>query len=146
MIILAGVLSFTAAFAFDERPNLTGVWTRGQNGNGATYKIEQRDDSLTIRFNSEFLAGSLRGGLSGTETYEVDGSERERKNDGKEIWTTALWRGQSLVILRVAKDGYRVTVTRESWTPSADGLSLVKNRRVVDMDGVNEKTEVLRRQ
>ena len=50
------------------------------------------------------------------------------------------------MILRVVKDSYHVTVTREIWTTSEDGQTLSKNVRAIDMDGVRESAEVFTRQ
>ena len=50
------------------------------------------------------------------------------------------------MILRVVKDSYHVTVTREIWTPSEDRQTLSKNVRAIDMDGVRETAEVFTRQ
>jgi hypothetical protein len=56
------------------------------------------------------------------------------------------WQGRSMVILRVVKDSYHVTVTREVWTTSEDRQTLSKNVRTIDMDGFRETTEVFTRQ
>lgn len=141
------VLACLAAAASEERPNLSGVWKHSSRDSSVQYTIEQQDAHVTIAVKSHFTAGTLGGGFIGTETYTVDGIERNSKSDkGRETWITANWQGSALVILRVTKVGYRVTVTRDAWTLSADGQMLNRNRRTVDMDGVTETTEVFEKQ
>jgi hypothetical protein len=138
---------FAAVPAFGENPNFTGVWKRGGTGNVTTYSIDHQDPSLKIAFRSEFTGGPLSGGSSGSESYTVDGVEKAGKAaNGREIWTTANWQGPSLVILRVVKDGYRVTVTREAWSLSEDGRTLTRSRRTINMDGVAENAEAFQKQ
>jgi len=133
--------------ASDEKPNFTGVWKRGQGASTAVDNIEHQDSDLKIAFTSQFTAGSMGGGLSGTVSYSTDGVERTGKTStGRQSWTTVNWQGPSLVILQVVKDGYRVTVTRETWTLSQDGRTLTKDRRTIDMDGVTENTQVFQKQ
>ena len=144
---LMATLLCVAAWASDERPNFTGVWKRGISTNNVVENIEHHDPDLKIAFKSQFIGGSLSGGTSGSESYTADGVERASKSaNGRETWTTVNWQGPSLVILRVTKDGYRVTVTRRTWTLSEDGLTLTKSSRTINMDGVTENTEVFLKQ
>jgi hypothetical protein len=146
VVLMAGFVC-VAAMASDEKPDFTGVWNRGGGASTTVNNIEHQDPDLKIAFKSQFTAGSLSGGLSGTESYTADGVERTSKaGNGRESWTTVNWRGPSLVILRVVKDGYHVTVTRETWMLSQDGRLLTKNRRTINMDGVTENTQVFQRQ
>jgi len=144
---VAGILSCMAVAAFGQNPDLIGTWTRTQTDSSAIYKIEQTDASISFNLKTHFTAGSLSGGINGTESYTPDGVERETKADtGRQRWLTVYWQGRSLVILRVVKDSYHVTVTREVWTTSEDGQRLSKNVRAIDMDGVRETTEVFTRE
>lgn len=146
-VVLTGVLFCAAALAVGENPNSTGVWKHNDNGRSTTYTIEHQDPNLTIVFRSDFSAGSMSGGLTNTETYTTDGVERERKSHtGCDSWTTVNWQGTALTILRVVKDQYRVSVTRETWMLSQDGGTLTKKRRTIAMDGVTENTEVFMKQ
>jgi hypothetical protein len=144
---LAGIFSCVAVAAFGQSADLTGTCTRTQTDSSAICKIEQTDASISFNLKTHFQAGELSGGMNGTETYSPDGIERETKTDtGRQRWLTAYWQGRSLVIFRVVKDSYHVTVTREVWTTSEDGQTLSKNVRAIDMDGVRETTEVFTRQ
>jgi len=143
---LAGIFSCVAV-AFGQNADLTGTWTRTQTGSSAICKIEQTDVGVSFNLKTHFTAGSLSGGMNGTETYSPDGVERETKADaGRQRWLTVYWQGRSLVILRVVKDSYHVTVAREVWTTSEDRQTLSKNVRTIDMDGFRETTEVFTRQ
>ena len=71
---------------------------------------------------------------------------KPKADTGRQRWLTVYWQGRALVILRVVKDSYHVTVTREIWTTSEDGQTLSKNVRAIDMDGARESAEVFTRQ
>jgi hypothetical protein len=108
-------------------------------------KIEHQDPKLEVNSTSTsyVLGGSFGGGAA---SYTTDGVEKAIKDSGTEWWTTVNWQGSALVFQRVAKSGYRVTVTREAWTLSDDGRTLTKNRRTINMDGVTENTQVYQKQ
>jgi hypothetical protein len=140
--MLSAILSAAAVSAADAKPNFTGVWKHSEDASSTIYGIGQQDPNVTISCKSEFHVGSIGSFLSGATTYIVDGIERESKiPSGRESWTSANWQGSALVILRITKDGYRVSVTRESWMLSQDGRTLSKTTRTINMDGVTENTE-----
>jgi hypothetical protein len=143
--LIPGIL-LAAGVAFSQHPNLTGGWQRGDARNAQVYSIDQQDSVLNVAFKSEYEAGSLVGGLSWSESYRIDGLEKhDNAANGRETWTTVNWQGASLVVLRVAKAGYKVTVTRDTWSLSADGQTLTRTRRTIDMDGVAENVESFQR-
>jgi len=143
---LAGIFSCVAV-ALGQNADLIGTWTRTQTDGSVICKIEQTDASISFNLKTHFQAGWLSGGTNGTESYTPDGVERETKADsGRQRWLTVNWQGRSLIILRVVKDSYHVTVTREVWTTSEDRQTLFKNVRAIDMDGVRETAEVFTRQ
>jgi hypothetical protein len=85
--------------------------------------------------------------MAGDSTYVIDGVEHASKADnGVQFWRTNSWEGSTLVFLTVRKDGYHVVVTREVWSLSDDGNTLIKAKRVIDMDGVTESTQTFVRQ
>jgi hypothetical protein len=85
--------------------------------------------------------------LMGTSEYTIDGEEKASSGaNGRQVWTTIGWEGPALFFLKIVKDGYRVTVSRETWTLSDDGNTLTKTTRVIDMDGVTESTRTFERQ
>ncbi|MBI4908433.1 MAG: hypothetical protein HY820_32710 [Acidobacteria bacterium] len=141
------ILAFAAVSAFSQTTGFTGSWKRLDGSGTVTVTITQQDSRLTMAFASRFNAGHLSGSLADTQTYTVDGSERVDKTPGgRETWTTAWWQGASVVIQRVTKSGYRVSITRDVWSLSPDKAELTRARRTIDMDGVSESTEVYRRQ
>lgn len=132
-----------AAMASDDKPSFTGVWTHSEQGSSTTDKIVHNDPNLEIAFKSQ----SYMSGVGGTEAFTTDGVERTTAGaNGRLSWLTVNWQGQSLVFLRVVKDSYHVTVTREIWMLSEDGRTLTKKFRTIDMDGVSEHTQALQKQ
>ena len=123
------------------------MWQRGDGSSTTIENVEHQDPSLKIAFKSHFTAGTLSGGMSGDVSYTIDGVEKTSKAaSGTESWTSVYWQGASLVIAKVVKDGYRVTVTRETWTLSADGRTLTKNKGTINMDGVTESSQAFQKQ
>jgi hypothetical protein len=87
------LFSCVAVAAFGQNADLTGTWTRSETGSSAICKIEQTDASVSFNLKTHFSAGSLSGGMNGTETYSPDGVEREAKADsGRQRWLTATGR------------------------------------------------------
>jgi hypothetical protein len=142
-----------AATAFGQLPDVTGKWHQvGLRGRTATEEIRFQGLDLIVKSRiaevvtpgSTLRAPTFSG--SSEQTFHLDGIERSSKNEsGPQSWRTAGWHGSELVIETVVKDGYRVTVTRESWALSEDGGTLTKSTRVVDMDGVRERTATFQR-
>jgi hypothetical protein len=139
-LALLGALLFAVAPTFGQHPDFTGNWKHSQADSGAVYTVEQQGSLLNITFKSSYQAGSLGTALSWSGAYAIDGSEQYRKAaNGAEVWTTVNWQGSYLVIQRVSKDAYRITVTREAWSLSNDGRALNITKRTVNMDGVKEE-------
>jgi len=139
--VIWGLLFLLAAPLLGQS-DLSGLWKHEEEGRSSTCTIEQQDSLVTITRDSKFTGGRLSGGMHGTWRYPADGIERAGKTEGgRETWTTVNWQGPALVSLRVVKDGYKVRVTRESWSVSADGRTLTRSTRTIDMDGVRESVE-----
>jgi len=145
-VIILGSLLLAATPGLCQHPNLSGLWERGESGNSVVYSVDHQDAVLKFSFKSSFQAGSLAGGLSGSGTYGIDGVERHTSaGNGRESWITVNWEGPTLIILRVMKDGYRVSVTREAWSLSEEGRTLTRTKRDITMDGVRESAETFHR-
>jgi len=144
--LTVAILFCVAAGMAAQTPDFTGVWLRGDGADTTRYTIDQRGGTLNLSHDSSHSAGTLSARLMGSETYIADGVERTAAGKDRESWTTVYWQGPSLVILRVVKESYRVSVTRETWSLSGDGLSLTRDRRRIDMDGVTSQTETYRKQ
>jgi hypothetical protein len=146
-VFLTGVLSCFAAMASDEKPNFSGVWTSSEAGCKRVSTIEHHDPDLKVTDDFRCTGGSIGVGGGGSDSYTVDGVEKTSTADnGRISWTSVNWQGSSLVLLRVVKDGYHVTVNREAWTLSQDGRTLTMKFRTVNMDGVTEYTRVFQKQ
>jgi len=89
----------------------------------------------------------LSSALMGTDEYSITGEEKaDNDANGRQRWTTIGWQASALVFLKIVKDGYHVTVTRETWMLSDDGNTMTRTTRVINMDGVTESTLTFRRQ
>ena len=145
--ILAGLM-VTSAWG-QTKPDFSGTWKAAGSSdqNSHIEKIVHQDPNLTVDLRTHFVNSRLSGGTSGENTYVIDGVEHASKDSkGVERWRTNSWEGAALVFLRISKDGYHVTVTREVWTLAEDGATLTKTRRVINMDGVTETKQVFERQ
>ena len=139
---------------FGQKPDFTGTWKEISGPERVRVeKIHHQDPDLKVSFEARDVPtdnSSLRGplaGLMGENEYRTDGIEQaDRSANGRQRWRTVDWQGSALVFLTVARDGYRVTVTRESWTLSDSGERLNKTIRIVDMDGVTERNVTFQRQ
>ncbi len=139
------LLSVVAAFAFDA-PDLNGVFKRGADDNSTTYTIQQQGPNFVLSVDSRLRGGRLGSSYSGSSRYTTDGVERVTKDAGREVWTTAYWQGESLVVQRIVKTGEQVSVTRDVWTLSGDRSLLTRARRTIDARGVAESSETFQRQ
>jgi hypothetical protein len=148
-IIVLALLSVVSAFG--QKPDFTGTWKLlGRSGSVTIEKIEHKDPHLQVATDSRSAPGSTaRLGFAsmGTNEYNINGEEKAYNGaGGRQRWTTIEWQGSALVFQRILKDGYHVTVTRETWTLSEDGNTLTKTTRVINMDGVTESTITFERQ
>jgi hypothetical protein len=137
--------------AFGQKPDLTGTWKQiDRSGVVRIDKIEHKDPYLKVATDTRSAPGSTAGlgfALMGTHEYNIDGEEKaDNGANGRQRWTTVGWQGSVLVFVKIVKDGYHVTVTRETWTLSDDGNTLTRTTRVIDMDGVTESTLTFERQ
>jgi hypothetical protein len=124
--------------AFGQKPDFTGTWKQvGLSDRVRIDKIDHKDPYLKVAAESS----GPSAGLFLDHDFRTDGTEQVDNNvSGRQRWRTASWQGSALVILTVIKDGYHVSVTRESWTVSGEGKTLTKTTRNINMDGVTEKT------
>lgn len=146
MLALLSVVS-----AFGQKPDFTGTWKQiDQLSLVRIDRIEQNGPYLKVAMDSRSAPGStarLGFGLMGTYEYNIDGEEKADSGpNGRQRWTTIGWQGSALVFLKIVKDGYHVTVTRETWTLSDDGNTLARTTRVINMDGVTKSTLIFERQ
>jgi len=136
------------ATASGQKPDFTGTWRQiDSSGRVRIDRIQHQDPYLKITFESKEAATSGTslqrpiGGIYGENEYRTDGTEQvDNHVSGRQRWRTVNWQGPVLVFLTVTKDGYRVTVDREIWTLTDSGKTLKKSTRMINMDGVTEKS------
>jgi hypothetical protein len=151
-VLVLAWLSVVAVFG--QTPDFTGTWKQiGLSERVTIEKIEQRDSYLRVASDSrdmparESTLARPLAALMGNVEYRTDGAEQfDTYANGRQRWRTVAWQGPALVFLTIEKDGYRVSVTRESWTLSDAGDVLTKTIRVVSMDGVSERTVTFQRE
>lgn len=143
-------LAFAASTFGQQHPNFSGTWRQaGLADRERICRIEHKDPMLTVNIDFTVMpAGGLGGSYSDKFQYRTDGSEETGTNTatGQQLWRTVYWQGAALVFLTVTKQGYRVSVTRETWSLSEDGRTLTKARRFINMDGIDEDTQIFRKQ
>jgi hypothetical protein len=136
----------SAALTFgQQRPNFTGTWKQVDVRDGErTNRIEHNDPTIKVMMATRGVAFAL----GGEDQYRTDASEEVRTNTatGRQTWRTVYWQGSELIFQTIAKEGYRVSITRESWRLSEDGRTLTKARRTINMDGVHEETQTFQKQ
>ena len=148
-IIALALLS--AVSAFGQKPDFTGTWKQiGRSGTVRIDKIEHKEPYLKVVTDTRSAPGStarLFVAFMETNEYTIDGEEKATTGaNGRQAWSTIEWQGSDLVLLKIVKDGYRVTVNRETWTLSDDGNTLTRATRVINMDGVTESALTFERQ
>jgi hypothetical protein len=154
-VLVLIALSVISAYG-QQRPDFTGTWKRVDNSSNTNRveidKIEHQDPHLKVATDTRgTIITSLPrvpSAASGHDEHEyhIEGEHAGKDDNGRQWWTTVYWQGSLLVFQSVVKDGYHVTVTWESWTLSAAGETLTKTRRIVNMDGVTEKTLTFQKQ
>ena len=145
--VVAGLI-VTSALA-QPKPDFSGTWKAAGRSDQNLHieKILHQDTSLSLHSETRFVNSRLSGGGSNDYNYVIDGVEHASKTGmGVQFWRTDSWEGSTLVFLIVRKDGYHVVVTREVWSLSDAGNTLTKAKRVIDMDGVTESTQIFLRQ
>jgi hypothetical protein len=148
-VVVLALLSVVAALG--QKPDFTGTWKQiDHSGLVRIDKIEHKDPYLKVATDARSAPGStarLSYASMGTYEYNINGEEKTHNDaNGRQSWTTIEWQGSALVLLKIVKDGYHVTVTRETWMLSDDGNTLTRTTRVVNMDGVTESTLTFDRQ
>jgi hypothetical protein len=130
--------------AFGQKPDFTGTWKQlGLSDRVRIDKIDHKDPYLKVAAE----ATGPSAGLFLDHDFRTDGTEQVDNNvSGRQRWRTVSWQGSALVFLTVLKDGYHVSVTRESWTLSDAGKTLTRTTRNINTDGVTEKAVTLQKE
>src|SRR5579859_7447718 len=120
----------TAPAIGQVKPNLSGTWkqnnAKSKLAPGApvwVQTVEQKGAELKVETT---ITGGH--GMSKREnTYTTDGKKQITKDPGGDSLTQSVeWEGNALVFLTVEKEGTHTFTSREVWTLSNDGKTLVK--------------------
>ena len=87
-----------------------------------------------------------RGERTSERTYTIGKEVTAKMPDGDEAITNAKWEGNALVIASTIKEPDGAVDTKETWTLSADGTTLTKQRHVHSAKADRDETHVLERQ
>lgn len=107
------------------------------------HKIRQKGADLRVETT---ITGS-RGVSSHENTYTMDGKKQVTKDsDGDALTRSVQWEGNTLVFLTMEKDRGQPLTTRELWTLSDHGKTLVKTRHPTGPPGVTDQKYVYDKQ
>ena len=108
--------------------------------------VAQKGDEITVHVESKGSFGSMGGMYSGEHTYPIGGPLESKKDAEGRVRSVAVsWDGPRLVFLRTTTEGANVTTERESWSVSADGTKLTKERQTTDWRGTKHERLVFQR-
>jgi hypothetical protein len=146
-VALVLVLAGSAAFAA-EPVNVSGTWKenmeKSTKSNLTSYvnKIDAAGDTITVKTTTT----GPRGERTSERTYVIGKEVTSKMPDGDEAITSATWAGNALVIVSTVKEPEGAIESRETWTLSADGKTLTKQRHSHSPKGDRDETFVLERQ
>jgi hypothetical protein len=66
--------------------------------------------------------------------------------DGDDVITKANWEGNALVVITTIKEPDGAVESKETWTLSADGMTLTKQRHAIGPKGDRDETHILEKQ
>lgn len=141
------MLVASAALAADAA-KFSGTWKenmeKSTKSNLTSYvnKIEAGDSAVKVTTTTN----GPRGERTSERTYVIGKEVASKMPDGDDVVTTARWEGNALVIVSTIKEPDGAVDTKESWTVSADGKTLTKQRHRHDAKGDRDETHVLEKQ
>ena len=151
-VFLGVTVMFLAALpaSAQDRPNFNGTWTRVVPSASSDFSyvetVAQKGDEITVHVESKGSFGSMGGSYSGEHTYPIGGPLESKKDAEGRVRSVAVsWDGPQLAFLRTTTEGANVTTERESWSLSADGTKLTKERQTTDWRGTKHERLVFQR-
>ncbi len=151
-VSLGVTVMFIAALpvSAQDKPDFTGTWTRiapsASSDSSYVERVVQKGNEITVHVESKSSFGSMGGMYSGERTYTIGGSLEPKKDPEGRVRSVAVsWDGPHLVFLRTTTEGANVTTERESWSLSADGTKLTKERETTDWRGATSERVVFQR-
>ena len=143
-------LTLTVSAIGQVKPNLSGTWKQNNEKSKLApdapvwvHKIWQKGADLKVETT---ITGS-RGVSSHVSTFTTDGKKQMTKDRDRDALTRSVkWEGNTLVFLTVEKERGHTLTTREVWTLSDDGKTLVKTRHLTGPRGVTDQKYVYEKQ
>jgi hypothetical protein len=142
-------LMLAASAALSAEPvNFSGTWKenmeKSTKSNLTTYvnTIDATDNTIHVKTTTK----GPRGERTSERTYVIGKEVASKMPDGDEAITTSKWEGNALVIVSTIKEPDGEVETRETWTLSADGKMLTKQRHSHGPKGDRDETLVLEKQ
>jgi hypothetical protein len=144
----AFVMLVASAVLAAEPARFSGTWKENMEKSTKTKltsyvnKIDAAADSVTVTTTTN----GPRGERTSQRTYAIGKEVTTTMPDGDEAITNAKWDGNALVIVSTVKEPDGAVDSKETWTVSADGQTLTKQRHVHSAKGDRDETHVLERQ
>jgi hypothetical protein len=143
------VLIFVASSMFAADPaRFSGTWKenmeKSTKSKVTSYvsKVDAAADSVKVTTTTN----GPRGERTAERTYTIGKEVAAKMSDGDEAIFNAKWEGDALVIVSTVKEPDGTVENKETWTLSADGKTLTKQRHVHSAKGDRDETHVLERQ
>jgi len=147
--ILALVLTLAASSALAvDAAKFSGTWKenleKSSKSNLTSYvnKIDASSETVTVKT----MTNGPRGERTSERTYAIGKEVTSKMSDGDDVITTAKWEGNALVINSTVKEPDGAVDNKETWTVSADGKTLTKQRHSHSAKGDRDETHTLEKQ
>jgi len=131
-----------------EKVDFSGTWKenlqKSTRSNLTSYvnKIETSGDTIKVTT----IMNGPRGERTSERTYVIGKEVTSKMPDGDDVTATAKWDGSALVIISTIKEPDGALETKESWTLSADGKTMTKQRHIHGPKGDRDETHVLEKE
>src|SRR5215469_759506 len=138
------------AGAAQSRPDFSGTWKQNMEKSPTksswlksyVNKIEFQDANLKVTTTT---VGD-RGERTYDRTYVIGKEQNSQDREGDQFTTNVKWEGNTLVFETVEKERDAVLTSKEVWTLSDNGKTLIKNIHRSGPRGDSDQTYVLERQ
>jgi hypothetical protein len=126
-------------------PDFSGYWQQHMELSSKTSlqsyanRIEHQGDTLKVTT----MTGGSRGENSFDKTYVIGKETTSADREGDQLTSIVRWEGAALVFVTTEKDKSGTIETRETWTLSANGKTLTKERRSHGPRGDNDQHYIL---
>lgn len=143
-----GLLFIAGSVLAAEASHFSGTWKENMEKSTKsklTSYVTKIDASATT-INVTTTTNGPRGERTSSRTYEIGKEVQSKMSDGDDVTTTAKWEGDALVIISTVKEPDGAVENKETWTVSADGKTLTKQRHSHGPKGDRDETHVLEKQ